>query len=215
MDKKCSKCKIVFSVDNFPEDKSKKSGYRNFCKKCYKQYLKEYREKNKQYFTSYRKKVYEENKEEIKKKSLDYYYNNREKRIQQIILNKEKNKTYYREYHKNYVKERSKKDIKFKLKRKIGNLVYQKLKNNKNNFSWQDILDFTVDELIYHLEALMKKGMTWENYGKKWHIDHRVPDSWFIYESFDDDNFKISWSLWNLQPMWAEQNISKGNRFVS
>jgi hypothetical protein len=76
-------------------------------------------------------------------------------------------------------------------------------------------LDWTVSELIVHLESQFQPGMTWENYGKDgWHVDHIVPDSWFSYSSPEDEGFKKSWSLSNLQPMWAKENLSKNNRFA-
>ena len=42
--------------------------------------------------------------------------------------------------------------------------------------------------------------MSWDNYGSDWYIDHKIPDSW---------------SLNNLQPMWAKDNLAKGNRYES
>lgn len=69
-------------------------------------------------------------------------------------------------------------------------------------------------QLMEHLEKNFKGGMTWENYGENgWEIDHIEPDSWFRYNSFDDEEFKKAWALSNLQPMWAAQNRSKGNRY--
>jgi 5-methylcytosine-specific restriction endonuclease McrA len=54
--------------------------------------------------------------------------------------------------------------------------------------------------------------MTWDNYGE-WEIDHVTPDSWFEYNSYDDLDFKKSWALDNLQPLWKNDNLHKGNRF--
>jgi 5-methylcytosine-specific restriction endonuclease McrA len=45
-------------------------------------------------------------------------------------------------------------------------------------------------------------------------IDHIVPDSWFEYNTTKCDGFKKSWALDNLQPLWAKDNLRKGNRFV-
>jgi hypothetical protein len=57
--------------------------------------------------------------------------------------------------------------------------------------------------------------MTWENYGRDgWHVDHAVPDSWFEYSSVNDEGFIKSWSLSNLKPMWAKDNLSKSNRYA-
>jgi hypothetical protein len=96
-----------------------------------------------------------------------------------------------------------------------ANLV-ARLKNrlmNKNKKSTFDVLGYTVDELMRHLEAQFQPGMTWDNYGRYgWHIDHVTPDSWFRYNSTEDEGFKKSWALENLQPLWECDNLSKSNR---
>ena len=85
-------------------------------------------------------------------------------------------------------------------------------KNKKSTF---DILGYTVDELKTHLESLFLPNMAWNNYGKNgWEIDHITPDSLFKYNSFEDEDFKKSWALSNLQPMWASDNRRKGNRIL-
>lgn len=76
-------------------------------------------------------------------------------------------------------------------------------------------LPWTITELIIHLESKFKPGMTWDNYGKNgWHVDHIIPDSWFNYNSTNDEGFKNSWALSNLQPLWASENLSKSNKWV-
>jgi hypothetical protein len=61
-----------------------------------------------------------------------------------------------------------------------------------------------------HLESLFKPGMTWENYGE-WHVDHIVPISWFPFKK--DSSLVFVASHWtNLQPLWATENLAKGNR---
>jgi hypothetical protein len=90
-----------------------------------------------------------------------------------------------------------------------------RLKNrvlNKNRKSTFDILPYTVDELMAHLESQFQEGMTWDNYGRNgWHIDHIKPDSWFDYESIDSEEFQQCWALSNLQPMWESENFKKSN----
>jgi len=102
-----------------------------------------------------------------------------------------------------------------KIKSSMKSSIYHRLKRrllNKSNKKTFDMLNFTVDELITNLESQFQPGMTWDNYGE-WHIDHKIPDSWFYYSSTEDEGFKKSWSLENLQPKWAKDNISKGNRY--
>jgi hypothetical protein len=52
--------------------------------------------------------------------------------------------------------------------------------------------------------------MSWEN-RSEWHIDHRRPVSSFNFLSVDDPEFLECWALSNLQPLWAADNIRKGN----
>jgi hypothetical protein len=66
--------------------------------------------------------------------------------------------------------------------------------------------------------------MNWENWGKykpeswddnnkttwTWNIDHIIPHSDLPYKSPKDENFKKAWSLENLRPYSAKQNILDG-----
>jgi hypothetical protein len=73
----------------------------------------------------------------------------------------------------------------------------------------EELLGYTAEELKTHLESLFKEGMTWDNQGE-WHIDHRIPQSYFT----SIDQMKECFALDNLKPEWAKWNLSKGNRFI-
>jgi hypothetical protein len=105
-------------------------------------------------------------------------------------------------------------DIRFRMKTRMGTQLSRRLKRRitgKGGNPTFEILGYSVDILIAHLEKLFLHGMTWDNYGE-WHIDHVKPDSYFKYSSVDDDGFKQSWALQNLQPLWRIDNIRKSNR---
>uniref|UniRef100_A0A0G4G7N7 Uncharacterized protein n=1 Tax=Chromera velia CCMP2878 TaxID=1169474 RepID=A0A0G4G7N7_9ALVE len=59
-------------------------------------------------------------------------------------------------------------------------------------------------------------GMSWENYGSLWHIDHIVPIMYAGPDGQKPDMETVASRLHflNLQPMWGEENLRKGNRFV-
>lgn len=84
---------------------------------------------------------------------------------------------------------------------------------NKGGGKVFEILGYSLASLQKHLESQFQPGMTWANYGE-WHIDHRTPASWFTYANVQDDQFRQCWALENLQPKWAAENISKGNRYA-
>jgi len=86
---------------------------------------------------------------------------------------------------------------------------------------WEDCVDYTLEDLLKHLESKFEPWMTWENYGNPngdhsdcWHIDHIIPISHFNYRSPEDPEFKKCWALSNLQPKEGKKNISKQDRFI-
>ena len=87
-------------------------------------------------------------------------------------------------------------------------------KNGKRTF---EILGYTCQDLMSHLEAQFEPWMNWENHGTphlngctSWQIDHIVPVSSFEIASTEDQSFKDCWALSNLQPLEAIENIRKG-----
>lgn len=72
-----------------------------------------------------------------------------------------------------------------------------------------DLLGCTVEECRKHLESQFSDGMSWDNYGE-WHIDHIVPLARFSFDS--DEDFRRAFHFTNLQPLWARENLSKGDR---
>ncbi|MDE3796955.1 hypothetical protein I7G59_06355 [Sinorhizobium meliloti] len=84
-------------------------------------------------------------------------------------------------------------------------------KGGKRRF---EILGYTVLDLMEHLEKRFLPGMTWDNYGE-WHIDHIVPLAAHNYETPDDIDFKRAWALSNLQPLWAIDNMKKGDSLTA
>lgn len=87
-------------------------------------------------------------------------------------------------------------------------LMHRALGKAKAGRSWKTFVDYSLEELMAHLERQFLPGMTWQNKGD-WHIDHIIPRSSFGYSSPDDPEFKKCWSLSNLQPLWAIDNIRK------
>ena len=63
------------------------------------------------------------------------------------------------------------------------------------------------------LEKQFINGMTWDNYGE-WHVDHKLPITYFNFNEVGDEEFLKCWGLDNLQPMWGEENIKKSNRVI-
>jgi hypothetical protein len=71
------------------------------------------------------------------------------------------------------------------------------------------LLGCTLEFLKGYLEAQFVEGMTWDNYGE-WHIDHIIPCADFDLSNPVAQETCFHYS--NLQPLWAEDNLKKGNK---
>jgi len=66
----------------------------------------------------------------------------------------------------------------------------------------------SVDEVWARLEAQFKPGMTRDNYGTYWEIDHAEPCAKF--DLTDPEQQRACFHFSNLQPLTVEENRSKG-----
>ena len=178
-------------------------------------YIKAYRKKNhhkyKEKADEYKKQWYQKNKEKIKQKRKKYYNNNKEK-VKELNKNyRLSNKKKYRDYMRNYQVSRRKRDIKFKILCTLRGRLSKFISKYKNDSSCLKLLGCTINELKTHLEKRFKKGMTWENYGKRgWHIDHIIPCASF--NLIDMKQREECFHYMNLQPLWWWENLSKGKK---
>ena len=89
---------------------------------------------------------------------------------------KQKQKDYIREYYNR----RRKTDLKFNLKGKMGTAICYSLRGNKANRHWEDLVGYTLKDLIKMLKKTIPNGYIWEDvFNSKLHIDHIIPISAF------------------------------------
>ena len=206
MNKLCTKCNKIKYLDEFSFNKFH-SSYRSQCKKCRAVYQNKYRKNNITIWS-------------------DWYSNNRDKRLEYHkeynINNKDvvakKDKKYYDKHkseiikrHIKYNNKRNKIDIKFNLSNKLRWRLNRAIKGNYKSGSAVSDLGCSIEFLKQYLESKFKDGMSWSNYGQ-WHIDHIYPLS--KVDLTDRDQFLKACNYSNLQPMWAKDNISKGNKIL-
>ena len=74
-----------------------------------------------------------------------------------------------------------------------------------------EFLGCSWNEYAAHIEAKFQPGMSWANQ-HEWQVDHVVPLSWFDLRI--PEQAKQANHYTNLQPMWASDNMKKGNRYA-
>src|SRR5260221_78331 len=130
------------------------------------------------------------------KKSIIYKQNNIEK------TRKCRNNWYQKNKHK----PRIRLDIVF------SKAIRKSLKEGKRGQHWENIVGYTIDELISHLESQFTKEMNWDNYGKYWHIHHLEPKNIFKYDSVNHLEFKLCWNLNNLSPKNSIDSVAEQDK---
>ena len=189
-----------------------------------KEYLKEYRLKNKEKIAKSKKEHYLKNEESIKKYRQEYSLKNKENIAKQkkaySLNNKENIAKYKKKYYLNnkeyLLKIRSIWDIKrrknnpnYKLRNNLRSRVWSALKGASKSAPTMELIGCSIDKLWNHLESKFEPWMTWDNYGE-WHLDHIKPCA-----SFDltcPVQQLACFHYTNLQPLSATDNLSKGAR---
>jgi len=161
------------------------------------------------------KKWRDNNKEYLADKSKTWYEQNKEHRKEYHKKWRTDNIDKWRQTKRDYERNRKASDPLYKLISNFRTAIYQVLKesNVEKNRHYFDILQYTPEELIIHLESQFKDTMSWDNYGE-WHVDHKLPITSFNIEEMGDKEFMKCWELENLQPMWGEENIRKSNKIL-
>ena len=215
MEKICNKCKIKKDVSEFYKRKGRGdglSGYMYKCKSCNrktsreynkkegsfekKEYMKEYREKNKEKLKDYINNWRVENIDKFQSGRRDYYQNNKE--LIKIINYK-------------YCKERTTKDPLYKLSRYIRSLIRVSFRNKFTTKSKKtiEILGCTFEKFKIHLESQFDSNMDWKNQGTYWHMDHIIPIS---SAKTEEDVYRLN-HYTNFQPLYWLDNLKKSNKY--
>jgi len=218
------KCRKEYNKKYYLKNKEKrKESQKEYAlnnKEKIKEKRKEYRLNNKEKINERKKEHYLNNKEKINERNKEYILNNKEKlkeyRKEYYLNNKEKINERNKEYRLNnkekineYFKQRKKTDPLFKLSGSIRNLIYYSITRqgySKRSKTYK-ILGCTFEEFKIHLEKQFTKGMTWENQGE-WHLDHIYP----VSLAEDEDHLIKLNHYTNFQPLWAIDNLVKGNK---
>lgn len=142
------------------------------------------------------KKKRMEHPERYKQYMDRYYKNNKEKVIARNYL---------------YASNRRLQDKVYNLSIVLRQRFYRALKGNYKIGSAVADLGCSLEEFKTYIESKFKPGMSWDNHTRSgWHLDHVIPLSSF--DLTDPKQVKQALHHTNLQPLWAEENLRKGNR---
>lgn len=184
-----------------PEYKALRRAYRRLPK--YREYDKAYRQRTE---AKVRQKVCQ----------LTPKYKAYQKTRDQTPERKAYRKAYYgksenRTRQNKLTKLRRDNDPVFKLTGCLRVRVRDALKSRRKSASTLELLGCSIAYARAHLEAQFKRGWTWTNHGKVWHIDHIRPLASFTV--MDESEQRAAFHYTNLQPLLGSDNLSKGSLY--
>ena len=117
---------------------------------------------------------------------------------------------YKREYNKKKIKINPGFRILCSLRARLG--IALREQNARKSKHSMKLIGCSIDKLKKHLESKFLLNMSWDNYGKNgWHIDHIKPCTSF--DLTDPEQQQECFHYSNLQPLWAEDNLSKSSYY--
>lgn len=230
--KQCTKCKQFKEKTEFSKHKLGKHGLRPRCKKCISEEGKQYRHKYNLYSKrDWRCHLTEDEKRIRRNQYTQAYYYRRKKRFgltwfEWYNLSQTEKDNLFLQYpqgkprlrsplsqeqkHRNYLRHREKRkkdpiyNIQYNLRKRLNSAVKYGYKGG----SAVKNLGCSIEEFKIYIEQQFQEGMNWNNHGE-WHFDHIKPLSSF--DLTNPEQVKKACHFTNIQPLWAFDNISKGN----
>lgn len=142
----------------------------------------------------------------LRKAALKWYYQHHDEALARIRRYYVVNKRRKNASRNRLLKVQRQRDPGFRLRSyfrsRLATLV--RAKGPKRFSSSHDVLTYSSTELRQHLEALFAAGMSWENYGRVWEVDHIVPVTQFDLTRVDEA--RTCFALKNLRPLRVAEN---------
>lgn len=141
--------------------------------------------------------------------SRKWYLKNREKHNENyhkwVAANRDKARMIWRSYRKESARE----NPSIRMHWRVSCQIRGVLNKSKNYTGVFDVLGYTKESLVSHIERQFVGGMGWNNVSE-WHIDHITPIASFGITEWTVDDIRRVWALSNLRPIWAMDNLKKG-----
>ena len=164
-----------------------------------------WRQDHKEELRVYKAKYGQENKGKLKAYKDKWYRENKGKHRARMAKYGQENRGKINAHHK----EMCETDPLFKLKHNLRGRTgyyFRRIKIEKPTDT-KTLLGAEWEEVKVHIEEQFVEGMAWENHGE-WHIDHIIP----LASAKNLEEVVPLCHYTNLQPLWATDNLKKGDR---
>lgn len=124
---------------------------------------------------------------------------------------KKKRAARSRKWHKS-AKERQTNGYKAGLLRRRIHTCLSRARISGGRREYVKYLGCTSTQAVKYIESLFRPGMTWENHGSKWEIDHIRPI--VSYDMNNDAEKRKAFHYTNIRPLWKWMNRQKKDKIT-
>jgi 5-methylcytosine-specific restriction endonuclease McrA len=145
-------------------------------------------------------RYYRENREAVLAKMREKYAAKPE-RFRQYVANRRKTTEFRTKQRQRYAT-----NLSFRIKK----VARARLRSVISGRSGWRLVGADIDHVVRHLGAMFTPGMSWDNYGVSWQIDHIFP---LAAANLTDELELAAVCNWrNLQPLTTKANLSKKDK---
>jgi len=120
-----------------------------------------------------------------------------------------------KEQRKKYRNNKNKTDLKYRLNKIMRKAIWESLRGNKNGRHWENLVKYTLEDLMKRLKETMPENYTWQDYlDGRLQIDHIIPIKAFAFQKSEEKEFMWCWSLTNLRLLPTKENLIKGGKIL-
>lgn len=194
---RCTQCNVEKPTTSFHRDNGKRSGYRSNCKSCVKHWHATRR------LTSAfdPNALFECRSCHVMKPGREFYSDKSKRHGHTYLCKVCKNR-----YTTSYIKSRKKTDEDFALKCRLFDALRIFVRKDTKAAGLYLYLGCDWKTFRAHLKSQFEPGMTFDNYGTLWHVDHIAPCS-----MFDSSELNVCWWYKNLRPLRKRANWEKSD----
>ncbi len=227
--KRCCSCRTVKPRAEFGKNKCTQDGLEARCNGCRKAHRvanaektaarnKRYRENQGDALRAKKREYRVKNIDRIKARLREYHAANREKQLENMkayrVSNAEAISAQRREY-----RESKKDDAVYQLGERLRGRTAKAFSAFRAKgisavkaAPTEALLGMSFERVLHWIEFLFEPGMTWENYGSHWHVDHVLPVAAFDLSVEEQQRICFRWT--NIQPKTAADNIAKRDKIL-
>ena len=232
----CRYCqtKKELTAENFKPEHRTVLGFDTVCRPCRRKernsnraknrdnsLVKEAAYRNTKQYKFYHKKYWDTNKDKLSELSKARYQQDRTPYLQRSKEQKKRDPERYKAYLKkwreenraycnSYIVQRLHTDVNFKLRHTLRTKLRKVLNGLNKTNSALKYLGCSIEFFRGYLEAKFTDEMTWDNYGKIWHIDHIIPC--ISFDMKNETEREKCFHYTNLQPLLASINNAKRDK---